>query len=161
MLDEGTAPPLPTWTDTFFTMETEYAAFQRVIYNLHSAISYAYWNLEPGNLYPVTESVQDQFAAEFEALRAAKQYVGRQWLHASYRSFDIQAEDLVVVTVRETWEDKLYSFQEMPGDGDSPSDPIAGRGPYTLDVTYTLTQQDEQWLITNVVFNNEPPAWTE
>jgi hypothetical protein len=161
MLDEGTAPPLPTWTDTFFTMETEHAAFQRVIYNLQSAISYAYWNLEPGNLYPVTESVQDQFAAEFEALREAKQYVGRQWLHASYRSFDIQAEDLVVVTVRETWEDKLYGFQEMPGDSEPPSDPIAGRGPYTLDMTYTLTQQDEQWLITNVVFNNEPPAWTE
>jgi hypothetical protein len=161
MLDEGTAPPLPTWTDTFFTMETEHAAFQRVIYNFQSAISYAYWNLEPGNLYPVTESVQDQFAAEFEALREAKQYVGRQWLHASYRSFDIQAEDLVVVTVRETWEDKLYGFQEMPGDSEPPSDPIAGRGPYTLDMTYTLTQQDEQWLITNVVFNNEPPAWTE
>jgi hypothetical protein len=161
MLDEGTAPPLPTWTDSFFTMETEYAAFQRAIYSLQSSLSYATWNLEPGDLYPVSEGVQAQFAAIFDELRQAKQYVGRQWLNASYRSFDIQAEDRVVVTVRETWEDKLYAFQELPGDGEPQSDPIGQRGPYTLDVTYTLEQQDEQWLITNAFFNNEPPAWTE
>jgi hypothetical protein len=161
MLDEGTAPSLPEWTDSFFTPETEYAAFQQVIYNFQSALSYAYWNLEPGSLYAITENVQTQFAAEFETLREAKQYVGRQWLHASYRSFDIQAEDLVVITVRETWEDKLYGFQNAPGDGAPPSNPIGQRGPYTLDVTYTLQQQEEQWLITNIVFNSEPPAWTE
>ena len=65
------------------------------------------------------------------------------------------------MTVRETWEDKLYDFQEMPGDAEPLSDPIGHRGPYTLDVTYTLERQDGQWLITNVVYNNEPPAWEE
>jgi hypothetical protein len=28
-----------------------------------------------------------------------------------------------------------------------------------LDVTYTLEQRDGQWVITNVVYANEPPAW--
>jgi hypothetical protein len=161
MLDEGEAPPLPEWTDSFFTSATEYAAFQQTIYNLQRAVSSAYWYLDAGTFYGVSESVADQFAAEFDALREAKQFMGRQWIHASYRSFDIQAEDLVVVTVRETWEDKLYSFQEMPGDAEPLSDPVGRRGPYTLDVTYTLERQDDQWLITNVVYNNEPPAWEE
>ncbi len=160
MLDEGTAPPLPQWTDSFFTTATEYAAFQQAIYGFQSAVSWAYWDLEPGFL-PVSDEVQAQFEAEFDALRETKQYVGRQWIRASYRSFDIQADDRVVVTVRETWEDKLYGFQEMPGDAEPPTDPIARRGPYTLDVTYTLERQDEQWLIANVVFNNEPPEWVE
>ncbi|MAT98337.1 MAG: hypothetical protein CL608_14425 [Anaerolineaceae bacterium] len=161
MLDEGEAPPLPEWTDSFFISATEYAAFQQTIYNLQRAVSSAYWYLDAGYFYGVSDAVTAQFAAEFEALREAKQFMGRQWIHASYRSFDIQAEDLVVVTVRETWEDKLYSFQEMPGDAEPVSDPVGERGPYTLDVTYTLERVGEQWLVTNVVYNNEPPAWEE
>jgi hypothetical protein len=161
MLDEGEAPPLPEWTDSFFTNATEYAAFQQTIYNLQRAISQAYWYLDAGTFYGVSETVAAQFAAEFDALREAKQFMGRQWIHASYRSFDIQAEDLVVVAVRETWEDRLYAFQEMPGDAEPLSDPVGQRGPYTLDVTYTLERVFEQWLVTNVVYNNEPPTWEE
>src|SRR5690606_24793986 len=37
MLDEGEAPPLPEWTDSFFTTATEYAAFQQTIYNFQSS----------------------------------------------------------------------------------------------------------------------------
>jgi hypothetical protein len=106
-----------------------------------------------------SDEVKAQFRTMFGELQAAKQYVGRQWIHASYRSFDIQAEDRVVVTVRETWEDRLYEFEEAPGDGEMPSAPVAQRGPYTLDVSYTLEQRDGQWVITNVVYANEPPAW--
>lgn len=161
MLDEGTAPPLPEWTGSFFTPATEYAAFQKAIYGFQRSVSQAYWYLEADYFFPVSEDVRDQFAAEFDTWREARQYMGRQWIHASYRSFDIQNENLVVVTVRETWEDALYGFQEMPGDAEPPTNPIARRGPYTLDVTYTLAWQEEQWLVTNVVFNNEPPAWEE
>ena len=120
-----------------------------------------YWYLHPDYLYAASDDVQAQFAEELDALQVAKQFMGRQWIHASYRSFDIQAEDRVVVTVRETWEDKLYTFREMPGDAELLSAPIGHRGPYTLDVTYTLAQQDEQWVVTNVVYNNQPPAWEE
>ncbi len=158
MLDEGEAPPLPEWTDSFFTTATEYAAFQQTIYNFQSSISQAYWYLEPGSFYVASEDVQAQFAAELDVLREANQYVGRQWLSASYRSFDIQAEDRVVVTVRENWEDALYTFTDFAGEG---GDAIAARGPYALDVTYTLQWIDERWLVTSVVYNSQPPAWAE
>ena len=103
--------------------------------------------------------MKDQFTAVFDTLRAAKNYEGRQWIYASYRSFDRQSDTLAVVTVRETWEDKLYPFNEMPGDGEELRDPINQRGPYTLDVTYTLEFIEDQWQITRVVYANEPPAW--
>ena len=160
MLDEGEAPPLPEWTSSFFTNQTEYAAFQSTIYNFQSSISQAYWYLESDYLF-AAESVQSQFAEEIAALQAAKQFIGRQWIHASYRSFDIQAEDRVIVTVRETWEDKLYNFQDMPGDEAPTTDPAGQRGPYTLDVTYTLEMQEERWVVSNVVYNNAPPTWSE
>jgi hypothetical protein len=162
MLDEGTAPALPEWTDSFFTMDTEIAAFQSAIYSFQGNLSFAYWDLEPSYLYNASDSVQAQLGAEFDALRQAQQFMGRQWLHASYRSFDIQAEDMAVVTVRETWEDTLYSFEGAPGDGSTQSSVIGHRGPYPLDVTYTLKkQEDGRWMISNVVLNNEPPTWTE
>jgi hypothetical protein len=159
MLDEGTAPPLPEWTGSFFTPETEYAAFQQAIYGCQRSVSEAYWYLEPTYIYAVSDTVRDQFAAEFDTLREANHYMGRQWHHASYRSFDIQTEERVVVTVRETWEDTLYSFQDSPGEWNGT--PITARGPYTLDVTYTLEQVAERWLIANIVYNNQPPAWEE
>jgi hypothetical protein len=161
MLDEGQAPPLPEWTNSFFTTATEYAAFQEAIYRFQSAISWAYWYLETGYFSNSGDELKAQFSALFDDLLADKQYIGRQWITAGYRSFDIQAEDKVVVTVRETWEDKLYNFQEMPGEGETQAEPIAHRGPYTLDVTYTLEWVEEQWLVTRVVYANEPPAWEE
>ena len=92
-------------------------------------------------------------------MRAEKHFIGRQWIKASYRSFDLQAEDRAVVTVRETWEDRLYEFAAAPGDAEPLHDPVASRGPYTLDVTYTLQDQGGAWQVTNVVYGNEPPAW--
>jgi len=94
---------------------------------------------------------------EIEALRAENHYLGRQLVNRDYRSFDRQSDTLAVVTVRETWQDSLYDIVEYPGDW--MSDPVAERGPYTLDVTYTLEQIDERWQITRVVYANQPPSW--
>ncbi|MCA9925944.1 MAG: DUF3160 domain-containing protein, partial [Anaerolineales bacterium] len=160
MLDEGTAPDLPEWTGSFFIPETENAILQRAIYNFQSSLSGAYWDLSvEWWLWNAGEDVQAQFMAIFDELRAAKHFEGRQWIHAGYRSFDRQSDTLAVVTVRETWEDKLYPFDIDPGDAASLSDPIGQRGPYTLDVTYTLEFIDSYWQITNVVYANEPPPW--
>jgi hypothetical protein len=160
MLDDGTAPPLPEWTDSFFIPETENVELQRAIYAFQSSLSYAYWELSTEwGLGNATQAVKDQFTAVFQPLLEAKNYIGHQWIHASYRSFDRQSETLAVVTVRETWEDKLYAFDELPGDAELLRDPINQRGPYTLDVTYTLEWIDEQWQITRVVYANEPPSW--
>ena len=160
MLDDGSAPDLPEWTGSFFIPETENAELQRAVYNFQSALSGAYWDLNAeGYLWSAGPAVQKQFAALFDDLRAAKNFEGRQWIHASYRSFDRQSDTLAVVTVRETWEDKLYAFNDGPGDAEPLSPPINQRGPYTLDVTYTLELQEGQWQITQAVYANEPPAW--
>ncbi len=160
MLDDGTAPPLPEWTGNFFIPETENAELQQAIYNFQSSLSMAYWELDTEwALWNASQGVKDRFAAIFAELFAAGNYEGRQWIHASYRSFDRQSETRAVVTVRETWEDKLYAFEGLPGDANPLSDPISQRGPYTLDVTYTVEFIDNYWQLTNVVYANEPPAW--
>jgi hypothetical protein len=159
MLDEGSAPPLPEWTGSFFTPETEFAALQSAIYQLQRSLTFSFWGLDGSQIYQVSPEVRAQFQAIFDDLRASQQFIGHQWLHASYRSFDLQAEDLAVVTVRETWEDWLYGFEENPGDAEPLGDPLGHRGPYTLDMTYTLSNVDGLWQVTNAVYANEAPAW--
>jgi hypothetical protein len=157
MLDEGQAPERPSWNHTFFTSETEYADMQRAIYGFQSDIPFAFW----GDPYLVpAEEVTTIFQEELETLAAAGQYVGRQWINANYRSFDLQSPDLAVVTVRETWEDTLYELG--PGGYPDFEDPVIGhRGPYTLDATYTLERGPDGWQVTRLVLANEPPAWEE
>jgi hypothetical protein len=156
MLDDGQAPDRPSWIDTFFTVETEFAGVQRAIYAFQKTIPFAYWGEPDQGWAPAVSAV---FQDDLDALEAAGQYVGRQWLSANYRSFDLQTPDLAVVTVRETWDDTLYEqLKEFP-DFD---DPIIGhRGPYTLDVTYTLERGPDGWQVTQVVLANEPPPWDE
>jgi len=161
MLDAGEAPDRPLWIDSFFVPETEYAAFQEAIYAFQRSLAAAYWELDP-EWVSAADPVRDQMETQFERWQEEGHYAGHQWLNASYRSFDIQSEERAVVTVRETWQDWLYAFDEAPGDANSTHEPVAARGPYTLDVTYTLEPGEfERWQVTNVVFNTEPPAWEE
>jgi hypothetical protein len=121
---------------------------------LKSVVS-ALWYLEPQNL-SAGEELQRERASEIEALQAEQRYQGRTLMGVDFRSFDRQSEDLAVVTVRETWRDALY-------EGDWPSydeEPIAQRGPYTLDVTYTLERGDyDRWQVTRAVYADGPPEW--
>jgi hypothetical protein len=157
MLDDGQVPERPSWNETFFTTETEYAEMQRAIYSFQSSIPFVFWR-DP--YITSAEEVTAVFQDELDALVAAGQYEGRRWINADYRSFDLQSPDLAVVTVRETWEDTLYELGEAGYPEES--DPVLGRrGPYTLDATYTLERGDEGWWVTQVVFANEPPAWEE
>ena len=153
MLDEGTAPERPSWITTFFSAETEFAFAQEAIYNFQRDIPWAFW--EPGGDWP--EGPRPFFQAELAELAAAGQYIGRQWMSANYRSFDLQSPDLAVVTVRETWDDTLYEAANGYPDFGDPV--LAHRGPYTLDATYTLTRMDGAWQVTNLVFANQPPEW--
>lgn len=159
MLDAGEAPPLPEWTASFYTPETEYAALQRTTYLFQSAMSYAYWNLDEQAFWNAGDGVKNKFTAIFDELEANKQFIGRQWVTASYRSFDFQSETQVVITVRETWQDTLYSYTDGPGDFGTGSTLVGVRGPYLLDVTYTLEFVNESWIVTNVVYTSEPPGW--
>jgi hypothetical protein len=156
MLDEGTVPDRPVWIDTFFTEETEFEGVQAAIYNFQPEISWALWDSVEGY---ESSNAGKYFQIEIEALQTAEQFIGRQWIHADYRSFDLQAPDVAVVTVRETWDDTLY---EMLGEYPQNNDPVIGhRGPFTLDATYTLTRGENGWQVTNLVFANEPPAWEQ
>ncbi len=156
MLDDGKAPARPTWIDTFFTAEGESSDLTTAVFSFQESLVNAVWNLEPGYL-AASGPALEQLTAEIEALRAEKQYQGRQLVRNEIRSFDRQTDDRAVVTVRETWQDKLYEFRDYPGEEDS--EPLSERGPYTLDVTYTLERGEWQWLVTRIVYADQPPAW--
>jgi hypothetical protein len=156
MLDEGQAPLPPEWISSFFTTEGEYSELTEAVFRFQQSLGMALWYLEPGNLVAKGQ-VLEQLSAEIEALRAEKRYEGRQLLSSDFRSFDRQAEDRAVVTVREAWQDRLYEFSQYPGQ--EGGEPLAQRGPYTLDVTYTLEQDGSGWLVTRIVYADELPAW--
>ena len=155
MLDEGSAPDRPVWINSFFSPETAYAELQSAIYAFERSIPGFYWLPANEDYWPAADKVA--FQADLDELAAAGQYAGREWLNADYRSFDLQSPELAVVTVRESWQDTLYDQQgEMPEE----TDPIIGlRGPYTLDVTFTVEKIDGVWQVTRVVLNSQPPAW--
>ena len=156
MLDEGTAPPLPEWTRSFVTAEGEYSEIQEAVFRFQKTLVSAFWYLSPIEL-PGGDELQARLNGEIEALRAEKRYQGRQLVGSHFRSFDQQSEDLAIVTVRETWKDSLHAYEgEMPY-FEEPS--IAERGPYALDVTYTLEWIDSAWRVTRAVYAGEPPGW--
>jgi len=161
MLDEGTAPPLPAWTSSFVTSEGEYSDLGMAVYRFQQLLADALWTLEPIYGQSVADELQARLNAELEALHAESQYEGHLLVSVHFRSFDRQSEDLAVVTVRETWQDALYEY-----DGSWPDyveEPTAQRGPYPLDVTYTLERIQGRdgpvWQVTRAVYANEPPNW--
>jgi len=157
MLDEGEAPPRPTWISSFYTEEGEHTALRQGVSSYLESQVDAFWYLEPHLVYAGQE-LKAQLTDEIESLLAEKRYQGRTLMGIDFRSFDRQSEDLAVVTVRVTWQDRLYEF----GDG-GPSyseEPIAQRGPYTLDVTYALElDEDDRWRVTRGVYRNLTPDW--
>jgi len=157
MLDQGQAPAPPEWISSFFTSEAEYSDLTEAIFRFQKSLSIAVWFLDSNQVWAGDE-VLEQVRGEVEPLQAQKRYQGRQLVHSGFRSFDRQSEDRAVVTVREMWQDWLYEFREYPG-GEEGGEPLAQRGPYTLDVTYTLERGEQGWLVTRMVHANEPPAW--
>jgi hypothetical protein len=158
MLDEGTAPPVPEWTASFLTSDGEYAALQEAVLSFQKSVTLAYWDQRES--FREDEAALIQFEPEVRALRDASRYMGHQLLNTHFRSHDLQAADLAVVTVRETWQDALYTYDDEPY-YDEPA--IAARGPYTLDVTYTLEAETFDWgtfwRVTRAVYDNAPPDW--
>ncbi|MGD8966289.1 MAG: DUF3160 domain-containing protein [Anaerolineae bacterium] len=157
MLENDEAPPRPEWIASFFTQESEHAALRQAVFGFEKSLVSALWYLEPGQL-TCGEELQGQLASEVEALRTNRRYQGRELRGIDFRSFDRQSEDLAVVTVRETWKDALYGFEgDEPGYG---AEPISQRGPYTLDVTYTLERGKQgHWMVARAVYANQPPEW--
>jgi hypothetical protein len=155
MLDKGEAPPPADWMSSFLTNQGEYVDLTRAVFQFQQMLTGAYWELGYGG--SIVDPALAPFQAELQALSKAKQYLGRQLINSQFRSFDLQSDTKAVVTVRETWQDKLYQFSgDMANYDEQPS---ATRGPYPLDATYTLENQDGFWRVTNVVYANQPPGW--
>ena len=155
MLDAGKAPAPPEWTGSFFTTQGESSDLTQAIAAFQDTQSKAFWTLQPSELSARGPALA-QLSAEIEALRAQKRYEGRQLLASEFRSFDRQAADRAIVTVRETWQDKLYAFDDYPGGG---GEPLAQRGPYGLDVTYGLERDESRWLVATITYAHERPSW--
>lgn len=160
MLDEGNGPPLPEWTSSFFISQGEYNQFQLAIHRFQSEITNQFWNVGfSSGEFPEGFEALSLFEGELDALRRDKQYVGRQLVRSRFSSFDLQSEDLAVVTVQETWLDKLYEG-EFP---EFESQPVSQRGPFALNATYTLQLQElpegAVWVVSHVASDKQPPAW--
>jgi hypothetical protein len=95
---------------------------------------------------PVSDGVLQQAKATIAAMRDRKQYEGRQWVSTDYLSVERPSASQAVVTVRETWRDFLVQYSgDKPfawyNDNAPTADPVtARRGPYTVDMRYTLEQ---------------------
>ena len=169
LLDDNAAPERPEWISSFFTPEGEYSDLQSALYNFQRAWVNTVYYLD---LQYVSSDYQQLargaalglITAEVNALRGQKHFEGRQWVGTDYRSFDRQSDTLAVVTVRETWQDTLYAYKgaQHPAETGDEHDlqAIGERGPYTLDVTYTLERQaDGSWSVTRMVLANARSAW--
>ncbi len=160
MLDEGNAPTLPTWTDSFLVDEVEYEELSRAIFDFQGKVTNAYWYNQFEYL-PGSGAGIDQIKDEVRDLQAQRRYIGHRLLASQVRSFDIQSPTLAVVTTRETWQDTLYAAtSDFPDLGDA----ILGqRGPYIRSATYTLewneTEYGGLWEVAGVVYAEEPPAF--
>ncbi len=109
-----------------------------------------------------TEKVDRYTASQLEPLAKARQYEGRQLVEMNVRSVDLQTVKNVstaVITTREIWRGELHnSGPETDAEGPK----IGERGPYTLDVTYTLTRdQDGNWTLVDIKVNGSVPGWTQ
>jgi hypothetical protein len=139
--------------------EGEYSLLGGGLFAFQRTLTSVYW--DPPNGLAYEYAALDSFRPELQALAEERQYVAHQLLRSQVRSFDLQSSDLAVVTVREFWQDSLHPFQ---GDYPSYDEPAsARRGPYTLDVTYTLERSADEfgelWQVTRAVYANQPPPW--
>lgn len=159
MLEAGQAPPQPDWTASFMTAQGEFSELQRAVLSFQKEITEIFWGV--GWSAPDFSGPLAPFQAEFDALRAAQQYEGRQLVSSQFTSFDRQSDRLAVVTVRETWDEKRY-VGEYPDYG---VPPIATRGPYARQVTYTIELRDfdngPAWVVTSAVYAGPAPEWQD
>jgi hypothetical protein len=159
MLEQDQAPPLQEWMSSFFVPEGENSLWRDVIRQFQNQVTLMYWSpLDAVNSF---DEATEWYRSEITQLASQRQYVGHQLVSVDFRSFDRQNERTVVVTAREVWQDTLHSFTGDYPNYDEPA--VATRGPYTLDVTYTLVQVPEQsgfvWQVRLAVYANQLPGW--
>jgi hypothetical protein len=181
-LSAGEAPAQPAFTGGFSVPQAASPEIQAALYGFQlGMVDWLYFTVGSGEVVhdcapitppalPQSGEVRQQVEAAVAALRAQKQYEGRQWINTDYVSVEFASPDLVTVTVRETWSDYLVTYE-----GDNPFDwhlrnapePItARRGPYTIDVTYALERLTAPdggvyWNVVSMTELTPRPAWAQ
>jgi hypothetical protein len=155
MLDAGEQPPLADWMGSFYTDQGEYTDLTRAVFQFQQMITSAYWELGWGNAN--SDPALAPLQAELQALLDEKKYIAHQLVNSQFRSFDLQSDTQAVVTVRETWQDKLYQYSGDYANYDEAL--LSERGPYSLDATYMIEERDGFWQVTQVVYADQPPEW--
>ncbi len=162
-LDAGEAPPLASWTESFMVAGNAAEPLATTIRRFNERLVEAVWYTDAERVaeYLGPEELADT-RAYIASLKQAGQFVGSKLLTLQFRSFDFVDADNAVVTTRESWSDELYRGSPYFEDQLQQGEPvrIGVRAPYTLDVTYTLRRDGEQWRIMRIVLDPpEPPAW--
>jgi hypothetical protein len=160
LLDNNSAPPLPTWTASFLVDEVEYHSLSRAILSFQNSVTSAFW-FRQIEYMPEFGIGFEQLKAEIERLNSNNQYIGHQLLGTHFLSYDLQSPSIAIVTGDETWMDTLYATSEYSPDyGDAI---LSYRGPYVLSATYTLELSDDGygpiWKVSGVVYADEPPPF--
>ena len=130
---------------------------QQAIFKVQESLVNAFWWVDAAELRG-GEALRNHLIPEITTL-ADESHCQQRLLHSAiFRSIDLQSTTLAVVTTRETWEDTLFTYEPGWCYGYE-EDPLNQRGPYPLDVTYTLELIAGEWQVTHVIYTNEPPAW--
>ena len=151
------SPPRPEWLESLFSLDGEYSDLTDAPFWFERYLGEVFFFRSADQAMTEAEAVKEQLAAQVAPLRTQQLYEGRQLVYRDIRSVDLTKERAVVV-VRETWQDWLGEIVE---DADYPwGEPMARRGPYNLDVTYTLERGEWGWWeVTDILYANSPPAW--
>jgi hypothetical protein len=166
-IQSGTAIAQPAFTSGFSVPQAASTDIQASLYRFQldwRSLLYYTGDVEFGPALSFTPQRSQAAQDTIAALRAQRQYEGRQWISTDYLSVERLDEAQAIVTVRETWQDFLVQYE-----GDDPfawyrnnqPEPVAGRrGPYTIDVRYTMEYMPGvTWQVTALEELNPRPAW--
>ena len=187
-VNNNRTPPQPAFAASFSVPEAARLDIQAAVYRFQR--DWASWmyltsgysgtegcsSVKPYFRVPVSDSVSAKATAAIGSLVDSKQYEGRQLVQSDYLSMEqpSNSPDRVIVTVRETWKDYLVAYEDDDPfawfDAYTPEPISARRGPYTVDVAYTLAARPTpcpstlpyycyQWTVVDFTELSERPAW--
>jgi hypothetical protein len=159
LLDAGQAPPLEDWKKAMMVDEHAASPLQDLVINFNDALIQSLWYVEetPATSY-TTGAARDLIVAQVAELKQNNQFVGLYRDRIDFRSFDFIDANNAVVTTREFLREELrqgtiYDEVEAPTVGLRPA--------YSVDITYTLVKEDDQWLISQIVANPSRQDWQQ
>lgn len=155
MLDVGEAPEMAAWKSSYIVEQTPVQGLADTILTFNDALVEAFWFTDAELVAPYLgdQELEDTRVYIEQELTSQDLYMGMKRHSLEFRSFDFQDEDHATVTTRERWSEEKFRGSPYLDDMAEQEQPekVSERGPYTLDVTYTMERQDDTWIITEIV----------